>query len=186
MSTTEEIINRLTEQMQNITKATREEIKKIRANKIDPEVFNDVLVMAYGLPTPLPQLANIKNIDTRTIEIKPWEKSLLQEIEKGIIKSNLGLTPQNNGEVIIIIAPQLTEDRRKQLVKLAKEQIEKDKIKIRNIRQKMKEELKGLKEGKISQDKIKATETKIQKTTDSCIQELDQIFEEKQKTLMQI
>ena len=186
MNKPEEILERLTEQMQNIIKEAQEEIKKIRANRLDPEIFKGILVMSYGHPTPLPQLANITNIDQRTIEIKPWEKNLLPEIEKEIKKSNLGLTPINNGEIIKITAPQITEERREQLVKLTKEQIEKNKIKIKTIRQNIRDELKILKKEKISEDIIRTTETKIQTITDNHIQKLDTIFKEKEHSLQQI
>ena len=182
----EKILEKLTEQMQNIIKEAQEEIKKIRANRLDPEIFKGILVMSYGHPTPLTQLANITNIDQRTIEIKPWEKNLLPEIEKEITKSNLGLTPINNGEIIKITAPQITEERREQLVKLTKEQIEKNKIKIKNIRQNIREELKNLKKEKISEDIIRTTETKIQKITDNNIEQLDKILKEKEHSLHQI
>lgn len=182
----EKILEKLTEQMQNIIKEAQEEIKKIRANRLDPEIFKGILVMSYGHPTPLTQLANITNIDQRTIEIKPWEKNMLPEIEKEITKSNLGLTPINNGEIIKITAPQITEERREQLVKLTKEQIEKNKIKIKNIRQNIREELKNLKKEKISEDIIRTTETKIQKITDKNIEQLDKILKEKEHSLHQI
>ena len=186
MNKPEEILERLTKQMQNIIKEAQEEIKKIRANRLDPEIFKGILIISYGHPTPLPQLANITNIDQRTIEIKPWEKNLLPEIEKEIKKSNLGLTPINNGEIIKIIAPQITEERREQLFKLTKEQIEKNKIKIKNIRQNIREELKNLKKEKISEDIIRITETKIQKITDNNIEQLDKILKEKEHSLHQI
>ena len=186
MNKPEEILERLTEQMQNIIKEAQEEIKKIRANRLDPEIFKGILVMSYGHPTPLPQLANITNVDQRTIEIKPWEKNLLPEIEKEIKKSNLGLTPINNGEIIKITAPQITEERREQLVKLTKEQIEKNKIKIKNIRQNMRKELENLKKEKISEDIIRTTEAKIQTITDNHIKQLDTILTEKEHSLRQI
>ena len=186
MNKPEEILEKLTEQMQNIIKEAQEEIKKRRANRLDPEIFKVILVMSYGHPTPLTQLANITNVDQRTIEIKPWEKNLLPEIEKEIKKSNLGLTPINNGEIIKITAPQITEERRKQLVRLTKEQIETNKKKIQNKRKNIRDELKNLKKEKISEDIIRTTETKIQKITDNHIEQLDKILKEKELSLRQI
>ena len=128
----------------------------------------------------------INIVDIKTITIKPYEKKFVKDIAAAIVDKKLGLNPQDDGEVVKIYFPPITEERRKQLVKLTKEQIEKNKIKIKTIRQNIREELKNLKKEKISEDIIRTTETKIQKITDNHIEQLDKILKEKEHSLQQI
>lgn len=184
MTTVEDITTTVTLEMSGVVEKCRDGVKKIKAGGISPDIIRDILVLSHGQMMPLYQLANIRNIDINILEIKPWEKSLLQEIEKSIVKSELGLTPQNNGEVIRLISPPLTEERRKQLVKIVKENIESDKVRIRNIRQTAKDKIKDLKKEKISEDILKNTEASLQKITDKNIKDLDDIFSKKEKELL--
>lgn len=184
MTTVEDIISHVMEEMRVVVDGCVQNMRRVKAGGITPESVRDLLVLSHGQMSPLYQLANIRNIDVNSLEIKPWEKSLLQEIEKAFIKSDLGLTPQNNGEVIRIVSPPLTEERRRQLVKKVKGDIEAVKVRIRNIRQEAKEKIKALKKDKISQDVLENAENSLQKVTNKNIQELDVLFNKKETELL--
>jgi ribosome recycling factor len=160
------------------------ELLKIRAGKATPSMLDSVKVDYYGSPTPLSQVANVNTLDARTITVQPWEKSMLDEICKGIINSNLGLNPQNNGESILINVPALTEERRKELVKKAKAEGEHAKIGLRNARKEANDFIKKL-DG-ISEDLIKGGEDKIQKLTDSFSVKVDELIAKKEKDIMTV
>lgn len=162
------------------------ELVKIRAGKATPTMLNGVMVEYYGNPTPLQQVANIGTLDARTITVQPWERSLLNEIMKGIINSNLGFAPQNNGDSVIINVPPLTEERRRDLAKRAKAEGEHAKVAIRNNRKDALDMIKALKDEGFSEDLIKGAETEVQNITNSAIKKVDDVIEEKEKEIMTV
>jgi ribosome recycling factor len=173
--------------MENALQHLEKELTKVRAGKASPQMLQGVLVDYYGTPTPLDQVASVSTPDPKTINIQPWEKTLLKEIEKTIINSNLGFNPQNTGDIIRINVPPLTEERRKELVKKAKEEAEKAKVAIRNIRRDGNEAAKKLEKGKtISEDEVKLLEKDIQDLTNKFIENVDKIFVAKEKDILTI
>lgn len=162
------------------------ELVKIRAGKATPSMLNGVMVDYYGSPTPIQQVANITTMDARTITVQPWEKSMLNEIAKGIINANLGFAPQNNGEVLIISVPPLTEERRRELAKKAKSEGEHAKVGIRNNRKESLDLLKDLKNEGLSEDMFKDSENEIQNLTNSYVKKVDDLLELKEKEIMTI
>jgi ribosome recycling factor len=162
------------------------ELNKIRAGKANPSLLDDVKVDYYGTPTPLSQIGSVNTPDARTIVVQPWEKSLLGAIEKAIKEANLGLNPQNDGIIIRINVPPLTEERRRDLVKKAKGEAETGKIAIRNIRKDANEKIKKLKSEGVSEDEIKVGEAEVQKLTDAYIVKVDQLSEAKEKDIMTV
>jgi ribosome recycling factor len=162
------------------------ELLKIRAGKATPSMLNGVMVDYYGSPTPLQQVANVGTVDARTITVQPWEKAMLNEIAKGIINSNLGFAPQNNGEILIISVPPLTEDRRRDLVKKSKTEGEHAKVGIRNNRKDSLDMVKDLKNEGLSEDMVKDAENEIQNITNSFSKKVDELLEIKEKEIMTI
>mgnify|MGYP001502070698 CR=1 FL=1 len=171
------------ESMDLSLKHLEKELLNIRAGKANPVMLNSVMVEYYGTPTPLSQLANVNTPDGRTLSIQPWEKSLLPEIEKGILQANLGFNPMNNGESLIINIPPLTEERRRELVKLAKGEAENAKIAIRNARKDANNEIKKTDS---SEDLQKNAEIDIQELTDHFIKLVDDILEVKEKEILTV
>ena len=165
---------------------TENELTKIRAGKASPGMLDGVSVDYYGSATPLSQVSNVNTPDARTIVIQPWEKSLIGAIEKAIVDANLGLNPQNDGIVIRLAVPALTEERRRDLVKKVKEEAERGRIAIRNIRKDANESIKKLKNDGVSEDEIKTGEAEVQKLTDSYIVKVDQLAELKEKDVMTV
>jgi len=162
------------------------ELEKIRAGKATPSMLDSVTVDYYGAPTPLSQVANVSTLDARTITVQPWERNILEEVSRGIINSNLGLAPQNNGEMIIINVPALTEERRRDLVKKAKAEGETGKIAIRNNRKDAMDMLKDLKNDGLSEDIVKVGETKIQDITNSFVTRIDELIDLKEIDIMKV
>ena len=162
------------------------ELKKIRAGKAMPSMLDGVMVEYYGTPTPILQVASITTPDSRTIFVKPWEKTIIQDIEKAIIDNDLGLNPQNDGENIIINIPALTEERRLVLVKQIKGEGEKGKISIRLVRKESNELIKKLSNEGFSEDAIKDGESEIQKITDLKISRIDEIIKSKETEITTI
>jgi len=162
------------------------ELIKIRAGKATPSMLSSVMVDYYGSPTPIQQVANISTVDARTITVQPWEKNMLNEIAKGIINSNLGFAPQNNGEILIISVPPLTEERRRDLVKRAKAESEHAKVGIRNNRKDALDMVKDLKTEGLSEDMTKDAETEIQNITNGFVKKVDELVELKEKDIMTI
>lgn len=162
------------------------EVQKIRAGKASPQMLEGLKVDYYGNPTPIEQVGNISTPDARQIIIQPWERSMLQPMEKAILAANLGFTPQNNGEFIRIVIPSPTEERRKELVKKTKQEAEQAKVSIRNVRRTANETAKKLKDSGTPEDEIKKLETDIQKFTDEFIVKIDKIAEAKEKEIMTI
>ena len=172
------------EKMQRSIKHLRSELARIRAGRANVNMFDGIMVDYYGSPTPLNQVSNINAPDARTLAIQPWEKTLIDSIEKAIMAANLGITPQNNGEIIRINIPMLTEERRRDLVKQVKNEGENAKIAIRNIRRDSKDQLKKLLKEGLSEDLQKDAEEALQEMTDQFIKEVDDIIEVKEKDIM--
>jgi ribosome recycling factor len=162
------------------------ELTKIRAGKATPNMLNGVMVDYYGSMTPIQQVANITTMDARTINVQPWERNMLNEIAKGIINSNLGFAPQNNGEVLIITIPPVTEERRKDLVKKSKGEGEHAKVGIRNNRKDALDMVKDLKNDGLSEDMSKDAETEIQNITNNFTKKIDELLESKEKEIMTV
>ncbi len=163
------------------------ELKGIRAGKASPQMLSGVTVDYYGTPTPLSQVANVGIRDARTIAIQPWEKNMLSVIEREIINANLGFNPMNNGEQIIINIPVLTEERRKELVKHAKEEAELARVAIRNVRKDANNDIKKMeKDGDISEDMEKMAHDKIQKMTDDYIKKVEERLEKKEQDILTV
>ena len=174
------------EQMQRAISHTEAELTKIRAGKAMPSMLDGIFIDYYGSPTPLAQVGNINTPDPRTIVVQPWEKNLISTIEKAIIDSNIGLNPQNDGNLIRLNIPPLTEERRKELVKKVREESEKGRVAVRNIRKDANEKIKKFKNDGLSEDEIKVGEAEVQKLTDQFILKVDQITEVKEKDIMTI
>lgn len=174
------------EQMQKAVAHTETELTKIRAGKAMPSMLDGIHVDYYGSSTPLSQVSNINTPDARTLLIQPWEKSLLNTIEKAIMDANIGLTPQNDGSVIRLNVPPLTEERRRDLVRKVKDEAEKGKVAIRNIRKDANDAIKKLKNDGVSEDEIKVGEAEVQKLTDKYIADVDKLAEAKEKDIMTV
>ncbi len=162
------------------------ELIKIRAGKANPTMLDGIMVDYYGSPTPINQVANINIMDARTISIQPWERNMLQPIERAIIAANIGMTPQNDGVNIRLFLPPLTEERRKELVKKSGGECEHSKIAIRNIRRDAIEDVKKLQKEGLSEDAAKDSEQDIQDLTDRYISLVDKHFAAKEKEIMSI
>jgi ribosome recycling factor len=162
------------------------ELTKIRAGKATPNMLDGLTVEYYGSLTPLNQVSSITTPDARTILIKPWEKSMLPEIEKAIRNANLGFNPQNDGECVRINVPPLTEERRKELVKIVNKEGEATKIRIRNVRKETNEDLKKLLKEGVAEDLVKDAEIKVQKLTDSYIAKIDELLSKKEIEIMTV
>ena len=162
------------------------ELAKIRAGKASPSMLDGIMVDYYGNPTPLNQAANVTVLDARTISIQPWEKTMLQPIEKGIMAANIGITPQNDGNTIRLFLPPLTEERRKELVKRCNGEGEHSKVSIRNIRRDAIEQVKKLQKDGVSEDECKDAEKNIQDLTDKYIALVDKHLQTKEKEIMAV
>ncbi len=173
-------------QMDKAVDHCESELQKIRAGKANPSMLDDIVVEYYGTPTPLNQVGSVNTPDARTIVIQPWEKSLLSPIEKAIMEANLGVNPQNDGVIIRINVPPLTEERRRDLVKKAKAEAETGKIAIRNVRKDANEKIRKLKTEGVSEDEMKVGEAEVQKLTDSYIIKVDHLSEAKEKDIMTV
>jgi ribosome recycling factor len=174
------------EKMQNAIGYLESELQKLRAGKADPNILNGIIVDYYGTDTPLQQVSNINTPDARTIAIQPWEKAMIGPIEKAIMVSNIGLTPMNNGEMIRINIPILTEERRRDLVKMVKAEGENAKISLRSARKEINDEIKKLEKDGLSEDAAKDAEAEVQKITDSFSKDVDEIVAKKEVDIMTI
>src|SRR5829696_4757079 len=157
------------------------ELTKIRAGKANPQMLDGIVVDYYGTPTPINQVGNISVLDARTLTIQPWEKNMLQPIERSIIAANIGITPQNDGNMIRLFMPPLTEERRKELVKRAQGEGEHSKVAIRSIRRDSMESIKKLQKNGLSEDVCKDAEKQIQELTDKYISVVDKHLAAKEK-----
>ncbi len=183
MDEVEFILEEAKEGMEGAISHLKKQLSNIRAGKASPSMLGSVMVEYYGSQTPLQQVANVNTPDARTLSIQPFEKSLIQEIEKGIMMANLGFNPMNNGESVIINVPPLTEERRKQLSKQAKAEAEDAKVGVRNDRKQANQELKKL---DISEDLLKTSEDEVQELTNSYIERIDKILAVKEKEIMTV
>lgn len=179
----------LQEAKESMTKAVDHvevELLRIRAGKASPSMLDSIMVDYYGTPTPLSQVSNVNTPDARSIVVQPWEKSLIPAIEKAITDANLGLNPQNDGIVVRLNVPPLTEERRKDLVKKVKAEGEAGKVAVRNIRKDINEKIKKLQKDGVSEDEIKTGEAEVQKLTDGFILAVDKHVDVKEKDLMTV
>ena len=158
----------------------------IRAGRANPHVLDKLRVDYYGTPTPIQQVGNVTVPEARIIQIAPWDKSLIKAIEKAIMTSDLGINPSNDGNVIRLVFPELTEERRKDLVKDVKKKAEESKVAIRNIRRDGNDAYKKLAKTEVSEDEIKQLEDELQKLTDKYIKEIDALMESKSKEIMTV
>ena len=178
------VLNETKEKMDKTIEATKAKFAAIRAGRANVSMLDGVMVNSYGTQTPLKQIGQISAPEARLLTIDPWDKSLIKEVEKGIQLANLGFNPSNDGKIIRILIPELTQDRRKEYLKIVKKEAEDGKVAIRNIRKDMNNKLRKLeKDGDISEDELKGFETKIQDVTDKFIKEVDELYAKKEKEL---
>jgi ribosome recycling factor len=162
------------------------ELTKIRAGKANPQMLDGIVVDYYGSPMPINQVANISVMDARTLSIQPWEKNMLQPIERAIIAANMGINPQNDGNIIRMFLPPLTEERRKELVKKCQAEGEHSKVAIRNIRRDAIEGIKKLQKNGLSEDAAKDAEADVQQVTDKFISAVEKHLTQKEKEIMSV
>ena len=174
------------EKMEKTISVYSEKLAEVRAGRANPAILNKIKVEYYGTPTPIQQVANVSVPEPRMIQIQPWEKSMLKVIEKAIMVSDLGINPTNDGTAVRLIFPELTEERRKELVKDVKKKGEAAKVAIRNIRRDGNDAFKKLKGSDVSEDEIKNLEDELQKMTDKYVKEIDSAVEVKSKEVMTV
>ena len=182
----DERIKPFEEKMQKAFDYLLSDYQTIRAGRANPHVLDKLKVDYYGTPTPIQQVGNITVPEARMIQIAPWEKSLIREIEKAIMASDIGITPSNDGSVIRLVFPELTEERRKELVKDVKKKGEDAKVTTRNIRRDANDSFKKLAKTEVSEDEIKDLEDTIQKITDKYIKDIDKAIEDKSKEILTV
>jgi len=183
----DEIIMDSEERMQKTIEVLRKDFASLRAGKANPAILEKVQVDYYGVPTPINQMANVNAPEARLLVIQPWDKSIIPNIERGILKSDLGLNPSSDGTVIRIIIPQLTQERRKELVKVIKKKAEDARVGIRNIRRDANDHFKSLEKSKdITEDEGKKAQEDVQKVTDKYIAEVDKVLSNKEQEIMEI
>jgi ribosome recycling factor len=183
----QELKRKTTDRMARAVEVLKKEFGSIRTGRASLSLLDEIMVNYYETPTPLQQLASLSIPESRQMAIQPWDPKVISEIEKAILKSDLGLTPMNDGKIIRINIPPLTEERRKQLVKTVKKKAEEAKVAVRNIRRDANEELKKLeKEKHISEDVVKKSQDEIQKITDSYITKVDEVLTNKEKEIMEV
>lgn len=175
------------EKMNKAVKATKDDFNTVRTGRARPSLVENIMVDYYGTQTPIQQMAKVVAPEARTIVIEPWDKTVIADVERAILKANLGLTPNNDGSVIRINIPQLTEERRKELAKVIREKSEKGRIAIRSIRHEANDELKELEnESEISEDDYHRGLDKIQEITDQYIKKIDQLMSDKEEEIMEV
>ena len=180
-------LNHIEEKMNKTISVLQENFAEVRAGRANPAILNKIRVDYYGTPTPINQVAGISVPEARLIVIQPWDTSLLKEIEKQILKAEIGINPNNDGKVIRLAFPELNEERRKELVKEIKKTAEESKVSIRSIRREAIDEAKKMqKDNQMTEDELKGAEDKIQKLTDSKTAEIDKILAEKEKEIMSV
>ena len=179
--------NKIEEKMTKTISVFEESLSEIRAGRANPAILNKVTIDYYGTPTPINQVAGISVPEARMIVIQPWDASILKDIEKEILKSDIGINPNNDGKVIRLVFPELNEERRKEIVKDIRKMAEEAKVAIRSIRRDGIDEAKTMqKNSEISEDDLKVAEDKIQKLTDKYVENIDKILETKEKEVMSI
>ncbi len=174
------------EKMKKTVEHLASEFSSIRAGRANPHVLDKLRIDYYGTPTPIQQVGNVSIPEPRMIQIQPWEKNLLKDIERAIQMSDLGINPTNDGQVIRLVFPELTEERRKDLVKEVKKKGEADKVAIRNVRRDGNDAFKKLSKEDVSEDEIKQLEEELQKLTDKYIKKLDEMVDEKSKDILTV
>jgi len=174
------------EQMKKAIAHLEAELIKIRAGKANPQMLDNIVVDYYGSPMPINQVANISVMDARTLTIQPWEKNMLQPIERSIINANIGVTPQNDGVIIRLFLPPLTEERRKELVKKCQAEGEHSKVAVRSIRRDSIENIKKLQKSGLSEDAAKDAEADVQQVTDKFISQIEKHLGIKEKEIMAV
>lgn len=178
-----EVQNRMEKSLEN----TKEKFSHVRAGRASVSMLDGVTIEAYGSPTPLNQVGTVSAPEARLLTIDPWDKSLIPAIEKSILQANLGFNPSNDGKVIRLAVPELTEDRRKEYVKLVKKEAEEGKIAIRNVRKDINNKLRKLeKDSEITEDELKSSEEKVQKMTDKFVAAVDEALAKKEKELLKV
>ena len=183
----DKLFSELQNKMKNAVEVLKKEFQKVRTGRANPAILDNIMVDYYGTPTPINQVGNVSVPDPQMITISPWEKKMLGEIEKALQKANLGLTPQNDGNIIRLPIPPLTEERRKEMVKQIKKIGENAKIPIRNVRRDGNDQLKKMEKNKeISQDEQKQQLEKVQELTDKYIKIVDDLMAGKEKELMSV
>ncbi|MDR4886467.1 ribosome recycling factor [Fredinandcohnia sp. QZ13] len=180
-------LNQVKDKMSKAVQALSRELATVRAGRANPAILDKVSVDYYGAPTPLNQLASINVPEARMLVIQPYDKSVLGDMEKAIQKADLGLNPTNDGSIIRISIPPLTEERRRELVKVVKKYAEESKVAVRNVRRDGNDELKKLeKNGEITEDELRTLTDDVQKITDESINKIDSIAKEKEKEIMEV
>ena len=185
----EAILTEVQNRMEKSLESTKEKFSHVRAGRASVSMLDGVTVEAYGSPTPLNQVGTVSAPEARLLTIDPWDKSLISKIEKAILASNIGMTPNNDGRVIRLVMPELTADRRKEYVKLAKNEAEAGKVAVRNIRKDINTHLKKLekdKETPLSEDELKKEEAHVQTLTDKYVKEIDELLAKKEKEITTI
>lgn len=182
-----EVISVSEEKMKKSMEVLKKELQSLKAGRANPSMLDKISVDYYGTPSPVASLATVSTPEPRMLCIQPWDRNAIKDIEKAILKSDLGLNPSNDGQVIRLVIPELTEETRKNLVKVVKKHGEETKVAIRAIRRDSNDKLKALKkDGNHSEDEIKKTEDEIQKITDNFIKEIDKTVEAKEKEIMSV
>lgn len=182
-----EVISEADDKMKKAIEVLRKDYSSMRAGRATPALLDKIMVNYYGTPTPINQMAKVSVPEPRMLVIQPWDKTVISAIEKAILKSDLGLTPNNDGNIIRLAIPQLTQERRNELVKVAKKKAEESRVAIRNIRRDANEHLKVLeKEKQISEDDVKRAQEEVQKITDKHIKDVDQVLEHKEQEIMEV
>lgn len=182
-----DVIKESEDKMKKSIEILRKDLSTMRAGRANPSILDKLMVDYYGAATPVNQVANISAPEPRVLTIQPWDKSIIPVVEKAILKSDLGLNPSSDGSVIRIIIPQLTQERRIELVKTIKKKAEDTRVSLRNIRRDSNEKLKTLEKGKmITEDENKKGQEEIQKLTDKYIKEVDHVLEAKEKEIMEV
>ena len=179
--------NKFEEKMKKSISVLEENYAEVRAGRANPAILNKIMIDYYGTPTPINQVAGISVPEARMIVIQPWDASVLKEIEKEILKSDIGINPNNDGKVIRLVFPELNEERRKELAKDIRKMAEDTKVAIRSIRRDAIDEAKAMqKNSEISEDELKTSEEQIQKLTDKYVEEVDKVLEKKEKEIMSV
>jgi ribosome recycling factor len=187
MSTAQAVKQKVAEKMEHALEHLKRDLAGLRTGRASVALLDGIRVDYYGTPTPLKQVANIAIPESRLITIQPWEQGMMREIEKAIQTSDLGLTPSNDGKIIRVPLPPLTEERRKELIKVCKKHGEDVKVQIRGFRRDGNEELKKLqKETKLSEDELRKSETEIQKITDQYVQKVDDVLKKKESEILEV
>ena len=183
----EEILTELQNKMEKSLENTKEKFSHVRAGRASVSMLDGVTVEAYGSPTPLNQVGTVSAPEARLLTIDPWDKSLIPVIEKSILQANLGFNPSNDGKIIRLAVPELTEERRKEYVKLVKKEAEEGKIAIRNVRKDINNKLRKMeKDSEITEDELKSSEEKVQKMTDKFVAAIDEALAKKEKELLKV